>query len=89
MTTETKFRAALVMSLLGLAIMTFEYFEKDRIYNEYKVSTTKLIDSLIETQFLLNNEIGIEELVLDSLFTKYPKLQKEHDHIKNESNLFE
>ena len=89
MTTETKFRAALVMSLLGLAIMTFEYFEKDRIYNEYKVSTTKQIDSLIETQFLLNNEIGIEELVLDSLFTKYPKLQKEHDHIKNESNLFE
>ena len=89
MKTETKFRAALVMSLLGLAIMTFEYFEKDRIYNEYKVSTTKQIDSLIETQFLLNNEIGIEELVLDSLFTKYPKLQKEHDHIKNESNLFE
>jgi len=35
---ETKFRAGIVMSLLGLVIMTFEYFEKDRVYQELKVS---------------------------------------------------
>jgi hypothetical protein len=37
MTTETKFRVGLVMSLLGLVIMTFEYFEKDRVYQELKI----------------------------------------------------
>ena len=29
MENETKFRAGIVMCLLGLVIMTFEYFEKD------------------------------------------------------------
>ena len=37
MTRETKFRAGLVMSLLGLIMMTFLYFEKDRVYQELKI----------------------------------------------------
>ena len=41
MTTETKFRAGLTITLIGLTIMTFEYFEKDRVYQELKVSTSK------------------------------------------------
>jgi len=48
MITETKFRMGLVISLLGLAIMTFEYFEKDRVYQELKISLSKQIDSLQE-----------------------------------------
>ena len=47
MTTETKFRAGLVITLLGLLVMTFEFFEKDRLYNEYKSSVTKQIDSVV------------------------------------------
>lgn len=37
MTTETKFRAGLVMTLIGLIMMTFLYFEKDRVYQELKI----------------------------------------------------
>ena len=46
MTTETKFRAGLTMTLLGLVIMTFEFLEKDRVYQELKVLSSKQIDSL-------------------------------------------
>jgi len=46
MTTETKFRAGLTMTLLGLGIMTFEFLEKDRVYQELKVLSSKQIDSL-------------------------------------------
>jgi hypothetical protein len=89
MKNETVIRGLLVLSLITLSITLFFFLENQRQFDEYKVTTKKETDSLIETQFLLTNEIGVEELVLDSLFRKYPKLQKEHDYIKNESNLFE
>ena len=89
MKNETVIRGLLVLSLITLSITLIFFLENQRQFDEYKVTTKKETDSLIETQFLLTNEIGVEELVLDSLFRKYPKLQKEHDHIKNESNLFE
>lgn len=52
MTSETKFRAGIVVSLLGILMMTFAYFEKDREYNEIKDSlshsiTKQSYDSLI------------------------------------------
>ena len=53
MTTETKFRAGLTMTLLGLVIMTFEFLEKDRVYQELKSSSSKQIDSLEIQYFIL------------------------------------
>jgi len=46
MKTETLFRGLLALALLVLVIITFEYFEKDRVYQELKVSSSKQIDSL-------------------------------------------
>lgn len=86
MTTETKFRAGIAMSLLGLIIMTFEFFEKDRVYQEYKVVTTKQIDSLTtvsdslrDEQFMLNVEIGRHEITREEMFTKFPNLEKQYN----------
>jgi len=61
MNTETKFRAGLAMTLLGLAMMTFEYFEKDRVYQELKVSSSTQIDSLrdeLNVQHMINGELS-------------------------------
>lgn len=41
MTIETKLRAGIVVSLLALVIMTFEYFEKDRVYVQVKEDLIK------------------------------------------------
>ena len=86
MTTETKFRAGLVMTLLGLIIMTFEFFEKDRVYNEYKVTAIKQIDSLTtlsdslrDEQFNSSVEIGRHELTREEMFTRFPNLEKEYN----------
>ena len=61
MNTETKFRAGLAMTLLGLAIMTFEYFEKDRVYQELIVSSSKQIDSLKEEIEFKDNQIRLRD----------------------------
>jgi hypothetical protein len=86
MTTETKFRAGIAMSLLGLIIMTFEFFEKDRVLQEYKVVTTKQIDSLTtvsdslrDEQFMLNVEIGRHEITREEMFTRFPNLEKQYN----------
>ena len=42
MKNETILRGLLVFVLLGFFIMTFEYFEKDRVYQELKVSVFNL-----------------------------------------------
>jgi hypothetical protein len=52
MTTETKFRAGLALTLIALIFVTFEFFEKDREYNEIKNSlshsiTKQSYDSLV------------------------------------------
>jgi len=72
MENETKFRLGIVMSLLGLVIMTFEYFEKDRVYQELIVSSSKQIDSLTilsdslrDENFNLNVELGKDELTFE------------------------
>jgi hypothetical protein len=80
MITETKFRAGLVISLLGLAIMTFEYFEKDRVYQEIKVSSSKQIDSLHDELFILNVENARHEFTREYFFGKHPKLQLEYEN---------
>ena len=72
MENETKFRAGIVMSLLGLVIMTFEYFEKDRVYQELKVSSSKQIDSLKEEIEFKDNQIGKYEMVVYEMQQETP-----------------
>jgi hypothetical protein len=79
MTTETKFRVGLAMTLLGLVIMTFEYFEKDRVYQELKISSSKQIDSL-EIQYF--NDAGKYEMALEIYKEINPKSVEEIELIK-------
>ena len=65
MTTETKLRAGLAITLLGLIMMTFLYFEKDRVYQEIKVSSSKQIDSLRDELFIKFTEISRYEITLE------------------------
>ena len=79
MTTETKFRAGLAMTLLGLVIITFEYFDKDRDYQELKMSSSKQIDSL-EIQYF--NDAGKYEMALEIYKEINPKAVEEIELIK-------
>ena len=79
MTTETKFRAGLAMTLLGLVIMTFEYFDKDRVYQELKMSSSKQIYSL-EIQYF--NDAGKYEMALEIYKEINPKAVEEIELIK-------
>jgi hypothetical protein len=74
MNTETKFRAGLAMTLLGLAMMTFKYFEKDRVYQELKVSSSTQIDSLRDENFILNVELGRNDLTWEYVKEKFPNV---------------
>ena len=84
MTTETKFRAGLTITLLGLVIMTFEFLEKDRVYQELKSSTLKQIDSLQtlsdslrDESFIHFTEAGRYEMALEMYREKNPKSVEE------------
>ena len=79
MTIETKFRAGLTMTLLGLVIMTFEFLEKDRVYQELKVSSSKQIDSL---QIQYFNDAGKYEMALEMYKEINPKAVQEIELIK-------
>ena len=79
MTTEPKFRAGLVMSLLCLVIMTFEYFEKDRVYQELKVSSSKQFDSL---EMMYFNDAGKYEMALEIYKEINPKAVEQIELIK-------
>jgi hypothetical protein len=74
MNTETKFRAGLAMTLLGLAMMTFKYFEKDRVYQELKVSSSTQIDSLRDENFILNVELSRNDLTWEYVKEKFPNV---------------
>ena len=65
MTTETKFRVGLVMTLLGLIMMTFLYFEKDRVYQELKISSSTQIDGLRDELFIRFTEVSRYEIALE------------------------
>ena len=85
MENETKFRAGIVMSLLGLVIMTFEYFEKDRVYQELKVSSSKQIDSLKEEIEFKDNQIGLCDMIIEEVKIKNPLMID--DILKNTEGL--
>jgi hypothetical protein len=85
MTTETKFRVGLTMTLLGLVIMTFEYFEKDRVYQELIVSSSKQIDSLKEEIEFKDNQIGLRDMIIEEVKIKNPLMID--DILKNTEGL--
>ena len=85
MENETKFRAGIVMSLLGLVIMTFEYFEKDRVYQELTVSSSKQIDSLKEEIEFKDNQIGLRDMIIEEVKIKNPLMID--DILKNTEGL--
>lgn len=72
MENETKFRLGIVMSLLGLVIMTFEYLEKDRVYQELIVLSSKQIDSLKEEIEFKDNQIGLRDMIIEEVKIKNP-----------------
>ena len=82
---ETKFRAGIVMSLLGFFIMTFEYFEKDRVYQELIVSSSKQIDSLKEEIEFKDNQIGLRDMIIEEV--KIKNLLMVDDILKNTEGL--
>ena len=85
MENETKFRLGIVMSLLGLIIMTFEYFEKDRVYQELTVSSSKQIDSLKEEMEFKDNQIGLRDMIIEEVKIKNPLMID--DILKNTEGL--
>lgn len=85
MENETKFRLGIVISLLGLVIMTFEYFEKDRVYQELTVSSSKQIDSLKEEMEFKDNQIGLRDMIIEEVKIKNPLMID--DILKNTEGL--
>jgi len=85
MENETKFRVGLTMTLLGLVIMTFEYFEKDRVYQELIVSSSKQIDSLKEEIEFKDNQIGLRDMIIEEVKIKNPLMID--DVLKNTEGL--
>jgi hypothetical protein len=62
--------------------MTFEYFEKDRVYQELKVSSSKQFDSL---EMMYFNDAGKYEMALEIYKEINPKAVDEIELIKIQS----
>ena len=60
MTTETKFRAGLAMTLLGLIAMTFFYFQQQDELQKCKTSNSFLQGGDIEKQQLINERDSLQ-----------------------------
>ena len=90
MTTESKLRGGIALSLLCLIMMTFSYFEKDRVYSETRIqlnhtqdslSTQKIFsDSLYDELFISKVENGRHEFTREYFFGKHPKLELEYEN---------
>jgi hypothetical protein len=96
MTTETKFRGGLAMTLLGLITMTFFYFQQQdelrKCKEEYefiqggdieKSQLTNRADSLYDALFIEKVDAGRHELTRDEILNKYPKVKKEYEEYYN------
>jgi hypothetical protein len=81
MKTETLLRGLLALALLVLVIMTFEYFEKDRVYQELKISSSKQKDSLKQECEFKDNQIGKSEMALEMFREKNKKAADEYELI--------
>ena len=79
MKNETILRGSLAFSLLMLIFVTFEFFQKDAMYNELKTSTNhsitrKSYDSLLNENKILintNDSIRSEIFVKETIIMRY------------------
>jgi hypothetical protein len=71
MKNEIILRGSLAFTLLILIIMTFGFFEKDRVYEELKLSSSIQIDSLKE-------ELEVQQLITDYYDRVLIKLSEQH-----------
>lgn len=79
MKNETILRGSLVFALLMLIFMTFEFFQKDAMYDELKVSTShkitkKSYDSLLNENKILintNDSVRSELFVKQTIIMRY------------------
>ena len=86
MKTETTIRGLLALSLISLSIVLYFFVENQRKFDEYKVTTEKEINELIETQFQLNVEILRHESTREDILSKYPNIKKEYEgHYEHET----
>jgi hypothetical protein len=93
MATDTKFRAALTVTLLGLIMVTFAYFQKDAVYTETSIQLKHMSDSLKVTEtsrdslrdelFILQVELGRHEITREYFFNRHPQLQIEYENFIN------
>ena len=79
MKNETILRGSLAFALLMLIFMTFEFFQKDAMYNELKTSTSHAItkksyDSLLNENRILintNDSINSELFIKGTIINRY------------------
>ena len=92
MTTETKFRGGIAMSLLGLIMMIFLYFQQQDELQRCKASNGFLQGGDIEKEQIMNEryslrdelfiervDAGRHELTREDILNKYPKVKKEYE----------
>ena len=72
MTTETKFRGGLAMSLLGLTIMTFFYFKQQDELQRYKAGNSFLQGGDIEKAQIINERDSLR----DELFIRFTEVSR-------------
>ena len=96
MTTETKFRGGLAMSLLGLITMLFFYFQQQDELRRCKegngflqggdIEKSQILnqrDSLHDELFIEKVDAGRHELTRDAILNKYPEVKKEYEEYYN------
>jgi hypothetical protein len=96
MTTETKFRGGIAMSLLGLIMMIFLYFQQQDELQRCKSGNGFLQGGDIEKEQIMNerdslrDELFIERvdagrhaLTREDILNKYPKVKKEYNNFYN------
>lgn len=81
MTTETKLRASLTITLLVLLSVTFEYFETKRKFDEYKVEAENQFQKLHDESFNANVYSGRFEMALEMFKEKDPKAAEKFELI--------
>jgi hypothetical protein len=74
MKNETILRGLLAFALLGFFIMTFEFFEKDRVYQELTISSSIQIDSLKQECEFKDDQIGKYEMAVYEMQQETPKV---------------
>jgi hypothetical protein len=96
MSLETRLRAAIVMSLLSLVILTFFYFQQKDELQKCKSDNGFLQGGDIEKSQILNQrdslhdelfnervDAGRHELTREAILNKYPELKKEYEEYFN------